>query len=168
MDGGWRALLVASALAAGCWPRPSEEALTPARAADVARDVRTFMRGVAEDVTREGPSAWGRHFETGPSFFMVADGRLAFADGAAARAALPELVRTLPHIHLAWGEVVRVDALTQSLAAVATPYREALVNSAGQRTESAGFFTATAEKLDGHWHFRNAHWSEPLPPAGLP
>ena len=122
------------------------------------------MHTVARDVTAQGPAAWRQHFSLAPAFFMVSDGQLVFPSGAALSTALPELIRSLPHIELQWGEDIRVDALTPRLAVVATRYRELLVNGAGQQSESTGFFTGTAEKQNGHWQFRNAHWSEPLPP----
>jgi hypothetical protein len=169
VSGGWQALLLAAGLASGCGQRPpSDDALTPARAASVQQEVKTFMHAVAHDVTTQGPVAWRQHFADTPAFFMVVDGRMAFPTGAAAMTAIPELVRALPHIELRWGEGLRVDPLTAHLAAVAAPYREVTVNAAGQRGESAGFFTGTAEEKDRRWRFRNAHWSEPLPSPGAP
>jgi hypothetical protein len=167
--GKWQALLWAAVLAPGCGQRqPSDDTLTSSRAARVQQEVRAFMRAVAHDVTGQGALAWGQHFAEGPSFFMVADGQLVFPNGAALKTAIPELIRALPHIELQWGEDIRVDALTPHLAVVATTYREVTMNAAGQRAESSGFFTGTAEERDGRWQFRNAHWSEPLGPRGVP
>jgi hypothetical protein len=42
------------------------------------------------------------------------------------------------------------------------------VNAAGQRAEASGYLTGTLENRDGRWQFRNAHWSEALPPPRAP
>jgi hypothetical protein len=151
--------------AAGCVSvsRNGPAALTPSEAASVEDAVRSFMAGVAHDVTQEGPAAWGTAFSDAPSFFMAVDGQLVFPTGAAARAALPELARSIPHIELAWGQDLRVDVLTASLAVVATSWREVRVDAAGHRVDEKGFFTGTVEYRDGRWHLRNAHWSDPRP-----
>ncbi len=140
-------------------------ALTPASATEVEDGVRRFMTTVARDVTREGPSAWRHAFAEGPSFFMASDGQLVFPSGAAAAGAIPELVRTIRSIELRWGDDLRVDPLTASLAVVAASYREVRVDAAGKRVDDSGFFTGTTELRDGRWRFRNAHWSDPRPAA---
>jgi hypothetical protein len=167
---GLWALFLAAGLSAGCSRhRPSDEALTAARAVEVQSGVRNYMQAVATDVTREGPIAWRRHFVDGPVFFMAVDGVLAFPDGAAAATAIQELVHTLPQIQLRWGDDIRVDPLTPRLAVVATSYSEVTLNAAGQRAETSGYFTGTVENRDGHWQFRNAHWSSaPAPPPHTP
>ena len=165
----WQVLLLVAVLASGCGQRqPSDDTLTSARAARVQGEVGAFMHAVARDVTAQGPAAWRQHFSEEPSFFMVADGQLVFPSGAAVKTAMPELIRSLPHIELQWGDDIRIDALTPHLAVVAASYRELTVNAAGQKAESIGFFTGTAEERDGRWQFRNAHWSEPLRPRGTP
>jgi hypothetical protein len=85
--------------------------------------------------------------------------------GAAAAAAIPELVRTIHSIELKWGDDLRVDPLTASLAVVATSFHEVRMEGAGKRVEESGFFSGTAELRQGHWQFRNAHWSDPRPIA---
>ena len=148
--------------AAGCSavaPAP----VAPADASSVEGAVRSFMARVAHDVTQEGPSAWATAFADGPSFFMAVDGQLVFPSGAAARAALPEVARAIPHIELVWGQDMRVDVLTPSLAVVATSWREVRMDAAGHHVDEKGFFTAVAESLDGRWQLRNAHWSDPRP-----
>lgn len=164
-----QALLWAAVLALGCGQHQSaEDTLTAARAARVQEEVAALMHATARDVTAQGPAAWRLYFSEAPAFFMVADGQLVFSTGAALKSAIPELVRSLPHIELQWGEDIRIDPLTPRLAVVATRYREVTLNAAGQHAESTGFFTGTAEERDGQWRFRNAHWSEPLPPHGSP
>lgn len=142
-------------------------ALTLPRAAGVEEGVRAFMRAVAHDVTEEGPAAWRKHFVDTPSFFMAVDGHLAFPSGAAAMAAIPDLVRTIKHIELRWGDDLRVDPLTMDLAVVATSWHEVIVDAEGKRLEEGGYFTGTIEYRGGRWQFRNAHWSSavPGPPA---
>ena len=121
------------------------------------------MLTVAHDITQEVPAAWGRHFADIPAFFMAADGHLAFASHAAAMAAIPELVRTIKQIELRWGDDLRVDPLTPDLAAVGTSYREVRVSPDGHHVDEDGFFTGIAERKDGRWRFRNAHWSAAAP-----
>ena len=151
---------------AGCNTRGtgSTESLTPVRAAAVEQAVRTFMATVAHDVTQEGPLAWSKHFESGPAFFMVVNGQMAFPSGAAAKDGIQNVALTLKHIDLKWGDDSRVDPLTPELAVVATPWHEIKMDAAGQTTEDSGFFTGLAEYRDGRWQFRDAHWSSPAAP----
>ncbi len=165
-----------SAQLAGCWSvllgiviftgshARSSQSVTPARATTVEHEVRQLMQSVARDVTQQGPLAWLKYLETGPSFFMAVNGQMAFADGTAAREGTQSFSRTIQHIELQWGEL-RVDPLTSEFAAVGTPWRETQVDNAGRRIEDAGFFTALVEFRDGRWQFRNAHWSSPAAPS---
>ena len=158
--------LAAAATLSGCGarcdavrdPRDSEGAR-----AQVADGVRAFAAEVARDVTHDGASAWLRYFSDAPAFFMAVNGELPFASGAQARQAMPGIAHQLPHIELSWGEGLRVDPLGGDLAVLAGPWREIQIDSAGRRTEEAGYFSAVVERRDGHWRFRNAHWSQPLP-----
>src|SRR5580693_5484020 len=64
-------LLAGMALAGhGACQVASAQAQSPAAesAAGVETGVRDFMRHVAHDVTREGPSAWRKYFADSPSF----------------------------------------------------------------------------------------------------
>jgi hypothetical protein len=173
------AIIIAAAAIAGCGRQPvasgESQPLTAERAAQVVTDVRAFMQTVAHDVTQDGPSAWRKHFADVPAFFMVADGYLVYADSDAATAGIPNLERRIKHIELSWnydqhlesvmsGRVVaqkevRVDPLTPNLAVVATPWREAIVNSTGENMVTTGYFTGVAEFKNGRWQFRDAHWS---------
>jgi hypothetical protein len=141
--------------------------LTSTRAGEVDKEVRAFAREVARNVTQEGPIAWRRYFSDSPEFFMAADGRLAFPNGASAIAAIPNLTRTIRQIDLQWGEEMRVDPLTPDLAIMATPYREVRTGPAGDRVNEVGYFTATTEYKGGRWQFRNAHWSSTVPPLAV-
>jgi hypothetical protein len=124
----------------------------------VKLEVANFARTVAEGVTARGPAAWQDYFEDGAEFFMASEGEVQFADGAAARAAIPGLVRTIKAIQLRWGEL-RIDPLTQDLAVVAAPWNEVAVLADGKRVDERGYFTGIAERRNGSWRFRNAHWS---------
>lgn len=159
----WPVLLASVALV-GCRDAPS---LTPAQAAAVEHDVRAFAQTVAQDVTRDGPAAWRRHFADTPSFFMAVNGSLVFPNSASATAGIQDVARLIKHIDLRWGDELRVDALTPNLAVMAAPYHEVMVNAAGGRVDSSGFFTGVVEVRDGRWQFRNAHWSEPVPAAAV-
>jgi hypothetical protein len=161
----WAYVLLSTALAvAGCSTHKDEantQILTPARSAAVEDGVREFLKDVARDVTAEGPIAWTKYFENSPAFFMAVNGKMAFPSGAAAMGAIPDVAKTFKSIDLQWGDDLRVDPLTPTLAGVATSYREVLVDATGHRIEANGFFTGTAEYQGGRWQFRNAHWSAP-------
>jgi hypothetical protein len=162
--------LIGIFLLAGCrhhlsFSGEADEMSAP-RAAAVTADVRGFMQTVAQDITRDGPTAWRREFADTPAFFMAAEGRLAFADSAAATAGIAQLPKFIKEIELRWGDDLRVDPLTQDLAVVGSSYHESRVDPAGKRTEESGYFTAVAQFREGHWQFRDAHWSVvPATPA---
>jgi hypothetical protein len=159
----WQCIILLAALPIDA----SASDLTPARAAAVEDGVRAFARTVAHDITQEGPTAWRKFFSQSPSFFMAVDGHLVFPSGAAARTAIQDLSRTIQHIELQWGDDLRVDPLAPDLAMLATSYHEVRVSPAGDRVEENGFFTGLAEYREGHWQFRNAHWSVALPAAAV-
>jgi hypothetical protein len=159
-------VVLAALVCAGC-STGDPQRLTSARTAEVDKEVRAFAQDVARGVTKEGPTAWRRYFSESPEFFMAAEGRLAFSNGASAIAAIPELARTIKQIDLQWGEDLRVDPLTADLAVMAAPYREVRTNAAGDRLNEAGYFTATTQFKDGRWQFRNAHWSVVVPPLAV-
>jgi hypothetical protein len=156
------ALNVHCAPAVGGCPR-----LTAAEAATVDSGVRAFVLAVARDVASNGPGAWERAFADSPSFFMAVNGRLVFRDRAAATAAIGNLAGTIRSVDLTWGPDLRVDALTPTLAVVASSYREVRTGTDGSRVDESGFFTALAEHDREGWRFRDAHWSVPTPPPAL-
>lgn len=157
------AFLLTTLAYVGCGPNhgvaDEPQSMTAASAATVQNGVRAFAQTVAHDVTEQGPAAWRGIFADSPSFFMAADGYLAFPNSAAARAGIQDLARTLKHIELRWGNDLRVDPLTPNLAVVATSYQEVRVSADGSRVNETGYFTALAERRNGRWQFRNAHWS---------
>jgi hypothetical protein len=138
------------------------QALTPAAAAAAEDGARAFMKSVAQDITKNGPTAWLKYFETSPAFFMAVNGQLAFATNAAATAGTQAFAGTNKSIELTWGDDVRVDPLTAELAVVGVSWREIQVDTAGHRVEERGYFTALLENRGGHWQIRDAHWSSPL------
>lgn len=148
-------LLLATVLAVACGSR----SLTGARSAAINREVRAFAGTVAHDVTQDGPTVWRRYFADSPAFFMAVDGQMAFPNSASATAGIRELPRMIQHIELQWGDDLRIDPLTPNLAMMASSYHEVQVSPAGMRVDERGFFTGITEYLDGHWQFRNAHWS---------
>jgi hypothetical protein len=138
--------------------------LAPERAAPVETGVRDFMRQVAHDVTQDGPAAWRKHFADTPAFFMVVNGKIAFASGAAAVAGLPQVAAAIKQIELKWGDDLRVDPLAPDIAVVGAPYHELQLWADGRRVEESGYFTGVLQYRDGRWQFRDCHWSEPVPP----
>ena len=123
-------------LSAGCSSDPQQ--LTAKRTAEIDREVRAFAQDVERGVTREGPTAWRRYFSESPEFFMAAEGKLAFANGASAIAAIPDLARAIKQIDLKWGEELRVDPLAPDLAVMAAPYREIADRSGGRPDQRCG------------------------------
>jgi hypothetical protein len=170
-------LLLATASSVGCGARHPASAeppsLTPAQAAEVESGVRAFARDLARDVTRDGPSAWRRHFADTPAFFMAVDGRMAFPDSASATAGIRAAAGAIKQIDLQWGDDLRVDPLAASLAVLAASYHEIRVDAAGARVDETGFFTGVAEygaaPSGPRWQLRNAHWSvsQPVPPGSV-
>ncbi|HTA42040.1 MAG TPA: hypothetical protein VK789_06315 [Bryobacteraceae bacterium] len=156
-------LLAAATFTSSCGSNPlvssESQTLTAAQFKSVSKSARIFALEVASDVTKEGPSAWLKHFEESPSFFMASEGRLVSPDNASAAMAIQELSRSTPHIELTWGSDLRVDPLTPGLAVLAASYREVEVSSTGEHKEISGFFTGVTEQQQGRWRFRDAHWS---------
>lgn len=163
------ALLLVVAVCVACGSRHDQSgtpnSLTPARAAEIDKDVRTFAGVVAHDVTTDGPTAWRRHLVDSPSFFLAANGHLVFANSASLTTGIQAFAQTIKHIELQWGDDLRVDPLTPELAVVGSSYREIQVNTEGKRVDEAGYFTGIAEFRSGQWQFRSAHWSEACPTA---
>jgi hypothetical protein len=154
--------LVALLLGAGCGahtePHPPGVLAATQRAA-TENGVRAFMHRIAADVSREGPAAWRREFSDGPEFFMAANGLLVFADGAAAARGIEALTHTLPKIELAFGDDLRVDALTPALAMIGSSYTELQTDERGLQHTDRGYVSGLAEFKAGQWRLRSAHWS---------
>lgn len=142
--------------------------MTPDVQQAVAGSVRQFMQTVAHDVTQDGPAAWEKRFQNSPAFFMANNGQLVFPDTQSAAQGTEAFARTIKHIELRWGNDLRVDPLTPNLAVVAASYQEVQVDIADRTVNLSGFFTGVAENRSGQWQFRDAHWSEPVPPAKAP
>lgn len=134
-----------------------------AQKAAVEKEVRQFTATVSRDVTQEGPAAWQKHLAEDPAFFMAVDGKLQFPNRQAAREGTEAFARTVPHIELNWGDDLRVDPLTPEFAVVASSWHEVWSDKEGHQTTENGFFTGLAERHNGQWQFRNAHWSSLAP-----
>ena len=147
-----------------CAPAAAPQQHSQMSAQQVERTVRAFMQTVAHEVTQQGPTAWRKFFSHGPKFFMASDGRLVFPSYPAADKAIDGLASSIKRIDLTWGNDVRVDPLTPSLAVVAASWHEVRTMASG-RVEDSGYFTATVEFLDGRWQFRDVHWSSAAPAA---
>jgi hypothetical protein len=163
---GIRLLLVAITFAA-CVPcgvgATQPHSVTPDEAVAIDRAVRGFMQTVSHSVTQDGPVAWIKYFDAGPSFFMAVNGQMAFPNAAAAQDGTRKFAQTIRQIELKWGDDLRVDPLTSEFAVVAVSWREIQVDTAGHSIAETGYFTGLAEYREGHWQFRNAHWSAPVP-----
>ena len=144
------------------------QSLTPDQRAAVEASVRQFTSAVAHDVTEQGPMAWSKYFASTPEFFMAVNGQLAFRNGQEAAQAIPAVARNYKHIELRWGSDLRIDVLTENFCVVASSYTEIVELNPGvegpQGTQT-GYFTGVAEKQNGEWRFRDAHWSAAVEPA---
>ena len=137
--------------------------VSPGEAVAVERAVRAFMQTVSHSVTQNGPVAWIEYFDTSPAFFMAVNGQMVFPNAAAAQDGTRKFAETIRQIELNWGDDLRVDPLTNEFAIVAVSWREVQVDTAGHSITETGFLTGLAEYREGHWQFRNAHWSAPAP-----
>ena len=161
-----RFLLLAVALAAVCVPcgvgASHSYAVSPDESVAVDRAVRGFMTTVARSVTQDGPLAWIKYFDASPAFFMAVNGQMAFQNADAAKDGTRKFAQTIRQIELKWGDDLRVDPLTNQFAIVGTSWREIQVDNSGHSVTEMGYFTGLAEYREGHWQFRNAHWSAPV------
>jgi hypothetical protein len=142
--------------------------LTAARVGGVEDGVRAFMHDVAHDVTQDGPMAWRKYFADTPAFFMAVNGKIAFANSAEVTAGLPQVALAIKQIELKWGDDLRVDLLAPDLAVVGASYHELQVWADGRHVDNSGYFTGVAQYRDGRLQFRDAHWSERVPPPLAP
>jgi hypothetical protein len=117
------------------------------------------MTSIAQDVTRDGPMAWRKHFADTPAFFMVNDGQMAFAHSADATKGIRDFAATIRSIRLEWGSDLRVDPLTSNFAVVASSFFEEQDFLEGKTVQQRGYFTGVAELRNGRWQLRDAHWS---------
>jgi len=144
------------------------QSLTPERKAAVEANVKAFMLGVAHDVTAEGPTAWRKHLADESAFFMASEGQLVFPNGQPEGQWIQNLTQFIRQIDLRWGDNIRVDPLTPTLAVVAAPYVEIRTDPEGHQITESGYFTGLAEYRDGRWQLRDAHWSVAAPAAKVP
>ena len=144
------------------------QSLTAGTAAVVEMEVRDFMRHVAHDVTQDGPMAWRKYFADTPAFFMAVNGKIVFANSAEVTTGLPQVALAIKQIELKWGDDLRVDPLALDLAVVGASYHELQVWADGRHVDNSGYFTGVAQYRDGRLQFRDAHWSERVPPPLAP
>ena len=168
MNSGRCLIVLAAAAFVACAGAAPPKRLSTAEALTVTNSVREFAATVADGVTRRGPQAWRDYFVDSPAFFMASEGRLVFENGDAATRGVQELTRSITHIELRWGEGLRVDPLSPTLAIMAAPWHELRVDAGGHRVEENGYFTALVEFSSLGWRFRDAHWSVTAAPSAVP
>jgi len=156
-------LVLAASLAACAAPAPA--GLDPARAQAIEAGVRSLTDAIARDLSQEGPDAWLRHFVDDGTFFMANDGQLAFPDLAAATSAVNAFDPTITRMGIAW-EDLRIVPLSDSVAAVATPYSEVLIDTAGEEVRLGGYVTMLAVETAEGWRLQHLHWSSVPPSPG--
>jgi len=153
------ALMVALPLLACACDRQDTDRLTPVHRAAMADSVRTFMRALARDVTAQGPRAWRDYFADTSAFYMAAEGRLVVPSSDSATQLINQLANVIRQLELRWESAPRVDVLGPGLAALAAPYFESRVDTAGRQFDETGYFTAIAASRAGRWQLLSAHWS---------
>ena len=155
--------LAAVLLATACqtpWSEPELAALTRVR-----REVTEFLMRIPLYLAREGPLAWRRHLLAEPSFFMATYGSLHLTSGEHAAAFVGEIAPQIASMTLEWREI-RVEPLTDELAAVSAGYAEHARFVAGGEERFAGWFTGVAVRTAEGWRLQHAHWSDPIEKAG--
>jgi len=156
-------VFVAGAALAGCSLKiGSDDRATWLKArqrSEVQAGVEAFVHRVAEEVTREGPMAWKKEFADRPEFFMASEGQLAFRSSQEATQEIESVAKMIKNMELRWGDDLRIDVLTPELAVVGTTWKEMRVDVEGHTVTENGYFTGVAEKRNGQWKFRDAHWS---------
>jgi hypothetical protein len=136
-------------------PLPPADAANPT---PVDQGVREMAERIRQDLAKEGPRAWLRHFHRSPAFFMASDGRLVFPSNDSADVFVADLATKIRAIDLTWGEL-RIDSLAPGLALMATPFKESLTDTGGRTDRVEGYFTGVAQRVDSGWKLRSAHWS---------
>jgi hypothetical protein len=161
--GSLLALVAATGLLASCARKPAAveqgHRLPAEDRRRVEEEVRGFLARVAQEVTRDGPTAWKREFAPGQEFFMASDGKLAFEDGHAAEEGIDSVAKVIKRMELRWGKDLKIDVLTPQLAVVGAAWQERQETSQGKVMNESGYFTGVTEKQEGRWVFRDAHWS---------
>jgi len=155
-------LLLALLCCVGCATRQNStdnSQLSPEQKTAVKAAVRSSMADVARDVSANGPTAWQKHFVDDPSFFMAAQGQLFFPNGQPMGQWVQGITHFIKTVNLQWGDPMRIDPLTPTLAMVGAPYVEIQTDPQGQQMTERGYFTGLAELRNGRWQFRDAHWS---------
>lgn len=155
-------LLVLAVVALQCQGCRPAGRLGPEGRAAVEDSVRQFTAAVAHDVTAQGLVAWSKYFSGRSEFFMAVNGKLVFPSGQAAAEQIPKIAGQIKHIELQWGNDLRLDVLTRNFCMVADSYREEIDLANGVHLSESGYFSGLAEKQNGQWQFRNAHWSLPV------
>jgi hypothetical protein len=126
--------------------------------------ITAMTDSIASDLRTQGPNAWLRYFDQTPGFFMASDGSMAFPSNDSATKAVRNIAMVLERADLKWGPL-RIDSLTPSLAQLAAPFEETLVDSSGKSTTISGYFTSLAHRGEDGWKLRNLHWSIVHPAA---
>jgi hypothetical protein len=159
---GWIVLL--AMMTSGCHCHFGLPQATAEQRRTTEANVRRYMATVADDVTHQGPTAWQKHLVNDPAFFMANDGMLVFPNYETAYNVVDDFARATKSIELKWGDDLRVDPLTPTLAVVGATWHEVRVDTNDKRTDQSGFFTGVVEDRNGQWQFRDAHWSTSTPP----
>jgi|SRR6185312_12393197 len=151
------ALLLVISIFSSC---ESDRARSAVTESTVVKDsVLRMTANIAADVSNNGPQAWLRYFENTPGFFMANEGELPFCDYPSAKTVILTVVaKKISQVKLKWSNL-RVDPLTDSLAAVGADFHEDQILANKQRLYIDGYFTGLAH-FDGHsWKLRDLHWS---------
>ncbi|HMG14140.1 MAG TPA: hypothetical protein VK590_01765 [Saprospiraceae bacterium] len=135
------------------------DSLTPEHSKEIKYNVQKMMDSIANDINRNGPTAWLKYFENTPEFFMASEGQLVFPNNEIAIQFIKnELVKQISKMNLRWTEV-QIDVLTNKFVNVAAKWNEDITNFENKTTSQGGYFTGIAKNTSEGWKLRNAHWS---------
>lgn len=146
-----------------CAPEP-DRPLDATGERAVRDSVSRLMASIPVGLASDGPSAWLRFLEPGPSFFMASDGRVAFPGIDSAQVFLKTFSSTVGAMELVW-EGIRIEPLGSGLATVGAAYHESITDTAGVTVSFDGFMTAVARRGPDGWRLQSLHWSSPVPSA---
>jgi hypothetical protein len=154
-----RILLAATSIAvcvSACGER-DDLAWAPQAEAD---SVHVFLESIPSVLGRAGPLGWLEVFDSAGPFFMASDGRVAFADRAAAQGFLADFAPSVVGMDLTWGDL-RVEPLSPGLVSFGAGYRERIEVVDGAASEFGGYVTGVVRRTADGWRLQHLHWSSP-------
>jgi len=147
----------------GCDGAPRQ---APVAADDAALEgARALVTSIPAALAERGPSAWLDYFEDSPSFFMVSDGAIVFADLPAARDFLAGFAARVSALTLSWHEP-RYENVGGGVVVVTAGFDETIRMTDGTESSFGGRMSGVVRRAGDGWRLQHLHWSTPVAPAG--